>query len=92
MTPTTQPAAIDFNAEFRRALSLMEETDKNVLVTGRAGTGKSTLRSYFRTQTKKQAVVLAPTGVAAVSSRVRAPWMPPGGTVIIRTRGLSRAL
>ncbi len=67
MTPTTQPAAIDFNAEFRRALSLMEETDKNVLVTGRAGTGKSTLLSYFRTQTKKQAVVLAPTGVAAVN-------------------------
>jgi len=67
MTPTTKPAAIDFNAEFQRALSLMEETDKNVLVTGRAGTGKSTLLSYFRAHTKKQAVVLAPTGVAAVN-------------------------
>jgi len=58
---------IDFNAEFRRALALMEETPNNILITGRAGTGKSTLLKYFRENTRKKVVVLAPTGVAAVN-------------------------
>ncbi len=60
---------IDFNPEFSRALSLMEGTSSNILITGRAGTGKSTLLNYFRDNTKKQAVILAPTGVAAVNVR-----------------------
>jgi ATP-dependent exoDNAse (exonuclease V) alpha subunit len=58
---------IDFNPEFRRALELMEDSDRHVFITGRAGTGKSTLLSYFRGNTKKKAVFLAPTGVAAVN-------------------------
>ena len=45
----------------------MEKTDRNVFVTGRAGTGKSTLLGHFRRTTKKTVVVLAPTGVAAVN-------------------------
>lgn len=67
MTQKSKPVEIDFNAGFRRALALMEETSKNILITGRAGTGKSTLLQYFRNHTKKKAVVLAPTGVAAVN-------------------------
>ncbi len=58
---------IEFNPEFQRALELMEQTSSNVFVTGRAGTGKSTLLRYFRDNTKKRCVVLAPTGVAAVN-------------------------
>ncbi len=58
---------IDFNAPFKQALALMEETPQNVLITGRAGTGKSTLLKYFRETTSKKVVVLAPTGVAAVN-------------------------
>ncbi|MFA5842094.1 MAG: AAA family ATPase [Candidatus Gracilibacteria bacterium] len=57
---------IDLNPEFQHALDLME-SGKNVFVTGRAGTGKSTLLSYFRTQTKRKTIVLAPTGVAAIN-------------------------
>lgn len=60
---------LDFNPAFKRAFSLMEDTTKHVFVTGRAGTGKSTLLSYFRDHTKKNIVVLAPTGVAAVNVR-----------------------
>lgn len=45
----------------------MEDTQKNILITGRAGTGKSTLLAYFRDHTKKKVVILAPTGVAAVN-------------------------
>jgi hypothetical protein len=67
MNNTVGHIEIDFNPEFRRALELMEETDKHVFVTGRAGTGKSTLLQYFRFHTRKKAVVLAPTGVAAVN-------------------------
>ena len=58
---------IDFNPEFQRALALMEDTQRNILITGRAGTGKSTLLTYFRDHTKKKVVILAPTGVAAVN-------------------------
>jgi len=67
MADTQKPTAIDFNPEFLRALDLMEETDKNIFITGRAGTGKSTLLNYFYSHTKKNVVLLAPTGVAAVN-------------------------
>lgn len=59
--------AIEINEEFRKALDVMENTDKNVFLTGKAGTGKSTLLDYFRENTKKRVIVLAPTGVAALN-------------------------
>lgn len=58
---------IEINDRFAEALRLMEEKDGNIFITGRAGTGKSTLLEYFRTITRKNIVVLAPTGVAAVN-------------------------
>jgi len=45
----------------------MEETDHPLLLTGKAGTGKSTLLRYFRDRTRKNVAVLAPTGVAALN-------------------------
>ncbi|PKN78755.1 MAG: AAA family ATPase, partial [Deltaproteobacteria bacterium HGW-Deltaproteobacteria-1] len=65
MIQKSKPVEIDFNAEFQRAMALMEGTQRNILLTGRAGTGKSTLLTYFRNHTKKKVVILAPTGVAA---------------------------
>lgn len=47
----------------------MENTSRHVFVTGKAGTGKSTLLDYFRSITRKRIVVLAPTGVAALNVR-----------------------
>ncbi len=58
---------IDLNENFRKALDLIENTGRNVFITGRAGTGKSTLIEYFRISTKKNVAVLAPTGVAALN-------------------------
>lgn len=58
---------IELNPEFCKALELMENTYKNVFITGKAGTGKSTLLEYFRATTHKKIVVLAPTGVAALN-------------------------
>jgi ATP-dependent DNA helicase PIF1 len=64
---TTDGLALDFNPQFKCALELMEETQRNTFITGRAGTGKSTLLNYFKKHTKKKAVILAPTGVAAIN-------------------------
>jgi ATP-dependent exoDNAse (exonuclease V) alpha subunit len=45
----------------------MEETRQTFFITGRAGTGKSTIINHFMGMTQKQAVKLAPTGVAALN-------------------------
>lgn len=58
---------IEINEQFQKALDIMENTARNVYIAGRAGTGKSTLLEYFCQITKKQVVVLAPTGVAALN-------------------------
>lgn len=58
---------LDLNEQFLHALTIMEDTDKHAFITGRAGTGKSTLLQHFRNTTKKNIAVLAPTGVAAVN-------------------------
>jgi ATP-dependent exoDNAse (exonuclease V) alpha subunit len=60
---------IELNEAFKKALYYMEETERPVFITGRAGTGKSTLLGYFRERTRKDLAVLAPTGVAAVNIR-----------------------
>src|SRR3989344_5843855 len=67
MAHCTQQKTIERNEQFRKAIDMMENTTKNVFVTGKAGTGKSTLLDYFRKTTKKKIAVLAPTGVAAVN-------------------------
>ncbi|MCX7990603.1 MAG: AAA family ATPase [Proteobacteria bacterium] len=58
---------IDFNEDFIKALDLIENSDKSVFITGKAGTGKSTLLKYFRENSAKKFVVLAPTGVSAIN-------------------------
>ena len=58
---------LDLTPEFCRALDLLAESDRNLFITGRAGTGKSTLLQHFRATTRKNVAVLAPTGVAAVN-------------------------
>lgn len=55
------------NREFEDCIKSMEDTSLNLFITGKAGTGKSTLIEYFRNTTKKKTVVLAPTGLAAIN-------------------------
>lgn len=54
-------------SDFLEALRMMEDTSHHIFLTGRAGTGKSTLLSLFREKTRKNVAILAPTGVAAVN-------------------------
>lgn len=58
---------IELTPEFRSALNLLENTGKHVYITGKAGTGKSTLLRYFVETTKKNIAVVAPTGIAAIN-------------------------
>lgn len=60
------PDNLEITEEFRHAFDLMEKTNKSAFITGKAGTGKSTLLKYFRVNTSKNVVVLAPTGIAAL--------------------------
>jgi ATP-dependent DNA helicase PIF1 len=58
---------VTFSNESKHVLDLFEHTRRNIFLTGRAGTGKSTLLKVFRATTKKSIVALAYTGVAAVN-------------------------
>ena len=60
-------AELDFNEEFISAFEALENTGQHMFITGKAGTGKSTLLQYFRQKTTKNVAVLAPTGVAAIN-------------------------
>ncbi|ORB25873.1 AAA family ATPase [Mycolicibacterium parafortuitum] len=52
--------------EFREALALLEH-GSHVFLTGKAGTGKSTLIRRFIADTDRNVVVVAPTGIAALN-------------------------
>jgi ATP-dependent exoDNAse (exonuclease V) alpha subunit len=56
-------------SEFEDYLNKFEDSDGNFYLTGNAGTGKSTLINHFRRVSKKNVVVLAPTGLAANNVR-----------------------
>ncbi len=58
---------LEINEKFENAIKLMNDTNQNVFITGKAGTGKSTLLKYFRNITSKNIAVVAPTGVSAVN-------------------------
>jgi len=62
-----QDMKIEFNQDFKKALALLEESPNHLFITGKAGTGKSTLLTFFREHTQKPLVVLSPTGVGAVN-------------------------
>ena len=62
---------LDITADFQRAFDLLREGKKHTFITGRGGTGKSTLLEHYRSYAKEEPVVLAPTGVAALNVKGR---------------------
>lgn len=64
MDRVSEPSlSVEQEALFRR----IEDTHEHMFVTGRAGTGKSTLLRYLTRHTSKKVAVCAPTGVAALN-------------------------
>ena len=53
--------------ELTDTLNALENTNTHIYITGKAGAGKSTLLKKFIKSTKKDYVVLAPTGIAALN-------------------------
>ena len=63
-------ADIILTDEFKDALRLLESKSAItplIFITGRAGTGKTTLLKYFAQHTARNAVVLATTGISAIN-------------------------
>lgn len=59
---------IDINIQFERTLSFVNQTSQLIFLTGKAGTGKTTLLKYIKENTFKQLSIIAPTGVAAINA------------------------
>ncbi len=57
------------NLELDLALSFVENTDRNIFLTGKAGTGKTTFLHHIKKTSLKRLVVVAPTGVAAINAK-----------------------
>jgi hypothetical protein len=62
-----EPLAL--TADFRNCLNILEQTRESYFITGKAGTGKSTLLQLFKDTTRKKIAVVAPTGIAALNVR-----------------------
>lgn len=56
------------NEEFMEALALAQATDKNLYITGKAGSGKTFFLKYLKSVCSKDMAILAPTGVAAINA------------------------
>lgn len=58
---------IKLSDEQKVIYDIMENTNNNMFITGKAGTGKSYLLKFFRRNTKKNTLYTAPTGIAALN-------------------------
>ena len=56
------------NKMFRLATELANQSSRNIFLTGKAGTGKTTFLKYIKENCLKQIAVVAPTGVAAINA------------------------
>jgi len=64
--PVIDPSAIEITPEYQEVIDAIERHDPYIFVSGKAGTGKTTLIGYLREHIHGNVVVVAPTGVAAL--------------------------
>ena len=56
------------NEMFQLAIQLVNQSNRNIFLTGKAGTGKTTFLKYIRENCPKHIAIVAPTGVAAINA------------------------
>lgn len=56
------------NTIFQKAVAFVNQTNKHIFLTGKAGTGKTTFLKYIKEHSYKKMAVVAPTGVAAINA------------------------
>ncbi len=56
------------NPQLELAFDYVRNTHKNIFLTGKAGTGKTTFLHQVKRETPKRMVIVAPTGVAAINA------------------------
>ncbi|MGG5506962.1 MULTISPECIES: helix-turn-helix domain-containing protein [unclassified Myroides] len=58
----------NFSREAKYVLQFINETKQSIFLTGKAGTGKTTLLKEIVSSTHKNTVIVAPTGIAALNA------------------------
>lgn len=58
----------NFSREAKYVLQFINETNQSIFLTGKAGTGKTTLLKEIVNSTHKNTVIVAPTGIAALNA------------------------
>lgn len=61
------PAGYENDKTAQKLFDLIENSDKSIFLTGKAGTGKSTFIHYFTKNTEKSVLLVAFTGIAAIN-------------------------
>lgn len=59
---------MDINQQAQLAWDIIENTNTNIFLTGKAGTGKTTFLRRLKEESSKRIVVVAPTGIAAINA------------------------
>ncbi len=59
---------MEMSEEAQMALNIIEQTNANLFLTGKAGTGKTTFLKELQRLSPKRMVILAPTGIAAINA------------------------
>ena len=96
------PNQFDMDSEnkfFQLATDLVNLSSRNIFITGKAGTGKTTFLKFIKNNCPKQIAVVAPTGVAAINAGgvtmhsffqlPFSPFLPGDGEFRKQTEGVS---
>ena len=59
---------METNTQLELASRFVQFTNKNIFLTGKAGTGKTTFLKNLKEHSPKRMIVVAPTGVAAINA------------------------
>jgi len=79
------------NSAFQTAAAFIQQTNKHLFLTGKAGTGKTTFLKYIKEHSFKKMAVVAPTGVAAINAggvTIHSLLQVPPGIFLPAHRGL----